>query len=188
MHSKAATSRLAYWSTMRVGTWRCRSSVARGIEAIEALAAPLSASRRPIPEDFREEYTDKFLRLILYLTVFSRKPKDWVNQEVRIGFDREDNELNEGFKPEWHHFFPRKVLKEFDDSLVDSIANIVVLTRRQTGHLVPNFLASTYRNTTCEKKGSMNRLFPEANSFKSESSRIFSGPAQRSWPNTRTLT
>jgi hypothetical protein len=100
-------------------------------ETIDDLTALLSAPRVFTAEDFREEYTDKFLRLILYLTVFNSKAKDWINQEVRIGFDKEDSEINEGFKPEWHHVFPRKVVKDsFDSSLVDSIANIAVLNEK----------------------------------------------------------
>lgn len=100
-------------------------------EAITDLTALLSAPRGFTAEDFKEDYTDKFLRLILYLTVFASKAKDWVNQDVRIGFDREDNEINEGFKPEWHHIFPRKIVKDtFDSGLVDSIANIVVLNEK----------------------------------------------------------
>ena len=71
------------------------------------------------------------MRLILYLTVFDAKARDWINQEVRVGFDREDNQLNEGFKPEWHHIFPRKVVGPgFDEGLVDSIANIAVLNEK----------------------------------------------------------
>ncbi len=100
-------------------------------ETIDDLTALLSAPRVFTADDFREEYTDKFLRLILYLTVFNSGAKDWINQEVRIGFDKEDNEINEGFKPEWHHIFPRKVVKDsFDTSLVDSIANIAVLNEK----------------------------------------------------------
>jgi hypothetical protein len=100
-------------------------------EAVADLTSRLSATGAFTAEDFREEYTDKFLRLVLYLTVFNRKAKDWVNQDVRIGFDREDNELNEGFKPEWHHIFPRKLVKDsFDGTLVDSIANIAVLNEK----------------------------------------------------------
>ena len=100
-------------------------------EAIRDLSSQLSATGVFTAEDFREEYTDKFLRLILYLTVFNGKAKDWVNQDVRIGFDKEDNELNEGFKPEWHHIFARKIVKDsFDSSLVDSIANIAVLNEK----------------------------------------------------------
>ncbi len=100
-------------------------------EAIENLTGRLSAAATFIPDDFREEYTDKFLRLILYLTAFDAKARDWINQEVRVGFDREDNQLNEGFKPEWHHIFPRKVVRDdFDEALVDSIANIAVLNEK----------------------------------------------------------
>jgi hypothetical protein len=100
-------------------------------EAVQDLTSLLSANGTFTPDDFREEYTDKFLRLILYLTVFSSGAKDWVSQDVRIGFDKEDNELNEGFKPEWHHIFPRKIVKEsFDSSLVDSAANIAVLNEK----------------------------------------------------------
>jgi hypothetical protein len=44
---------------------------------------------------------------------------------------KEDNEINEGFKPEWHHIFPRKIVKDlFDSSLVDSFANIAVLNEK----------------------------------------------------------
>jgi hypothetical protein len=100
-------------------------------ETIDDLTALLSAPLVFTADDFREEYTDKFLRLILYLTVFNSKAKDWINQDVRIGFDKEDNEINEGFKPEWHHIFPRKVVKDsFDSTLVDSIANIAVLNEK----------------------------------------------------------
>jgi hypothetical protein len=91
----------------------------------------LSASPTFTAEDFQEEYTDKFLRLILYLTIFASGARDWITQDIRIGFDREDNELNEGFKPEWHHIFPRKILKDkYDESLIDSIANIAVLNEK----------------------------------------------------------
>ena len=100
-------------------------------DAIAHLVSCLSAPASFTPEDFLEEYADKFLRLMLYLVAFDAGAKDWINQEVRVGFDREDNELNEGFKPEWHHFFPRKVVKDkYDDAQVDSIANIVVLNER----------------------------------------------------------
>jgi len=100
-------------------------------ETIDDLTALLSAPRIFTADDFREEYTDKFLRLILYLTIFSSEAKDWINQDVRIGFDREDNEINDGFKPEWHHIFPRKVVKDsFDSNSVDSLANIAVLNEK----------------------------------------------------------
>jgi len=40
----------------------------------------------------------------------------------------ERNQFNEGFNPEWHHVFPRKIVKDSPD--VDSIANIVVLNEK----------------------------------------------------------
>jgi hypothetical protein len=98
-------------------------------EAIAKLG--LSASDEFAAADFLENYSDKFLRLVFYLTVFNAKAKDWINKDVRVGFDNEDNQLNEGFKPEWHHFFPRKVLRGTDyEDQADSIANIVVLNEK----------------------------------------------------------
>ena len=57
-------------------------------EAIEDMTALLTAPNVFTADDFRDEYTDKFLRLILYLTVFNSGAKDWVNQDVRIGLTR----------------------------------------------------------------------------------------------------
>ncbi len=99
-------------------------------EAIDDLTSPLTAQLDFKPEDFLEDYADRFLRLVLYLTVFNAEAKDWMSQDVRLGFDREDNELNEGFKPEWHHFFARKLVRNAFPDQVDSIANIVVLNEK----------------------------------------------------------
>jgi hypothetical protein len=127
-------------------------------EAIDELTSRLSASRVFTPDDFREEYTDKFLRLILYLTVFNSGAKDWINQDVRIGFDKEDNEINEGFKPEWHHIFPRKIMKAFDSSLVDSFANIAVLNEKANR----SFSAKPPRQYLQEHKVGRERLDEQA--------------------------
>lgn len=100
-------------------------------EAISDLTSRLSAERTFTPDNFRDDYNDKFLRLVLYLMVFGKRAKDWICQDVRIGFDKEDNELNDGFKPEWHHIFPRKIVKDrYDSTLVDSLANIAVLNEK----------------------------------------------------------
>ena len=100
-------------------------------DAIGELTNTLSAGPTFTPYDFHDEYTDKFIRLILYLTIFANDAKDWINQDVRVGFDREDNELNEGFKPEWRHIFPRKILKgNYDKSQINSIANTAVLNEK----------------------------------------------------------
>jgi hypothetical protein len=100
-------------------------------EAITRLSDSLSAQTSFAADDFMDSYTDKFMRLVLYLVAFDNHSMDWMNQDVRIGFDRVDNELNEGFKPEWHHVFPRKVLRgRVDDTMIDVIANIVVLNEK----------------------------------------------------------
>jgi hypothetical protein len=100
-------------------------------EAIDELTKRLSAPSDFSASDFLEDYSDKFLRLMLYLTAFQAQAKDWLYPDVRVGFDREDSQLNDGFKPEWHHFFPRKIIKEvFSDAAADSLANIVVLNEK----------------------------------------------------------
>ena len=100
-------------------------------DALNDLASNLTVSTTFSPDDFKEHYTDKFLRLILYLTVFNAGARDWANQDVRIGFDRENNQMNEGFKPEWHHIFPRRLMKDSGDgALVNSFANIAVLNEK----------------------------------------------------------
>jgi hypothetical protein len=84
---------------------------------------------------------------------------DWVNQDVRIGFDKEDNEINEGFKPEWHHIFPRKIVKDvFDASLVDSFANIAVLNEKANR----SFSAKPPRQYLQEHKVARQRLDEQA--------------------------
>ncbi len=100
--------------------------------AIEALLSPLRVPHEFSEEDFRKDYGDEFMRMMLYLTIFDRKAHDWINQDIRIGYDRSDNLLNEGFKPEWHHFFPKKILKEegVDETKMNALANIVVLNER----------------------------------------------------------
>ncbi len=128
-------------------------------QAINDLTAGLSAAPVFTPDDFREEYTDKFLRLILYLTVYNSQAKDWLNQGVRIGFDKEDNEINEGFKPEWHHIFPRKIVKDkFDSSLVNSFANIAVLNEKANR----SFSAKPPRQYLQEHKVARERLDEQA--------------------------
>ncbi|TEU10205.1 MAG: DUF262 domain-containing protein [Anaerolineales bacterium] len=76
---------------------------------------------------------ERFLRLALYLTIFHRDARDWIYSN-RIGYDRSSNELNQGFKPEWHHFIPRarlrKVQPSLEDERINSLANIVVLNER----------------------------------------------------------
>ena len=57
-------------------------------EAVDELTARLSVSPEFTAEDFREDYSNKFLRLILFLTVFNDQARDWISQDVRVGFDQ----------------------------------------------------------------------------------------------------
>lgn len=100
-------------------------------DAILALEGELKVPANFTSEDFTKDYGEDFLRLVLYLVAFKNEAKDWENQEVRLGFDRKENKLNEGFKPEWHHFFPKKILREkYDDAKINSLGNIAVLNEK----------------------------------------------------------
>ncbi len=94
----------------------------------ESLAAPLTFR----PEDMLSRYDENdFLRLMLYLIAFENGAEDWKTGQ-RLGFDRSDNTLNDGFRPEWHHFVPRGRLRKRKptpptEEAVNSLANIVVL-------------------------------------------------------------
>lgn len=101
-------------------------------DAINALLQPLRIADSFTKDDFLKDYHDEFLRLVLYLTIFNKEAKDWLYQDIRIGYDRSENMLNEGFKPEWHHFFPKRVLKNhvIDDSKINILSNIVILNEK----------------------------------------------------------
>jgi hypothetical protein len=101
-------------------------------EAVVALEKQLRISGEFTSEDFQRDYREDFYRLMLYLCAFRREAKDWMHQSIRVGFDRTDNQLNEGFKPEWHHFFAKKVLRKHDadETKINSLANIVVLNEK----------------------------------------------------------
>jgi len=100
-------------------------------DAIDSLIKPLNASPEFSADDYLEEYTDRFMRLMLYILAFKNEAKDWIYQDIRIGYDRTNNRINEGFKPEWHHFFPRKILRDqFEEARINALANIVVLNER----------------------------------------------------------
>ncbi len=100
-------------------------------DAILALEGELKVPPDFTADDFIKDYGEDFFRLVLYLVIFKNGARDWENQQIQVGFDRKENKLNEGFKPEWHHFFPRKVLRgQFDDAKINALANIVVLNEK----------------------------------------------------------
>jgi len=102
-------------------------------EALDTLLKSVEGHRRVCPEELLATYRqDKFLRLLLYLSVFDKRAEGWLPESrMRIGFT-EKTELRDEFDPEWHHFFPRAVLSKLaiaeDD--ISSLANIAVLASK----------------------------------------------------------
>ena len=73
----------------------------------------------------------RFLRLMLYLLIFHREARDWVDG-TRIGYDKTGAPITTRFEPQWHHIYPRSVLREgnITDDDIHCLANITVLNER----------------------------------------------------------
>jgi hypothetical protein len=98
-----------------------------GGEALTALRGRLSEWTALGAGDFLQDYRDRFLRLLLYLVVWSRGARDWVSRQ-RLGF--QGAELLERFSPDWHHIFPRAYLRKqgVPEDRWDLFANIAVIS------------------------------------------------------------
>ncbi len=104
-----------------------------GEEAVSALLLQLHVIDTVQPDRFLVDYSrDRFGKLLVYLLLFDRHALDWVSK-VRIGYDKSDNSLNDGFLPEWHHIYPRAVLKKAwkgskrSEEDIDLLANLTVI-------------------------------------------------------------
>jgi hypothetical protein len=88
-----------------------------------------------IPDDrFLDRYDRagaRFLRLMLYLVLFGQGVLDWVDG-TRLGYDKTGSAMMAGFEPQWHHIYPRNVLKKagVPDDEIHALANITVLNER----------------------------------------------------------
>jgi hypothetical protein len=98
-----------------------------GAGAYSQLRSALLSWQPFSPADFKTDYADRFLRLIVYLVMYERKARDWLSGE-RIGF--QGNELLERFNPDWHHIFPRAYLRKagLDENSWNVFANIAVVS------------------------------------------------------------
>jgi hypothetical protein len=96
------------------------------ISALHALHAKLPEWNVFAPDDFMQDYRDRFLRLMLYLVMYERHARDWISKQ-RLGFI--GSELLERFNPHWHHIFPRAYLrnKNVQEDLWNAFANIAVI-------------------------------------------------------------
>lgn len=102
--------------------------------ALRNLLAPLQVSPRIEPEEFLNRYDragNRFLRLMLYLLLFKQAAPDWVDG-TRLGYDNTGSPITTGFQPQWHHIYPRNVLRKADypDDEIHALANITVLNER----------------------------------------------------------
>lgn len=87
----------------------------------------------------------RFLRLMLYLVLYHQEARDWVDK-TRIGYDKTNAPIAAGFEPQWHHIFPRSVLKRagIRDDEIHALANITVLNERTNMNKLAGKLPSHY--------------------------------------------
>lgn len=108
---------------------------AAGFDAgLESLLKRLQVSSEIDDEEFLNRYDragNRFLRLMVYLVLFDREAPDWVDG-TRLGYDNTGSPITAGFQPQWHHIYPRSVLRKAsvptDD--IHALANITVLNER----------------------------------------------------------
>ena len=107
-------------------------------QAIENLRNRLKVSPEIAEDEFLNRYDRagyRFLRLMLYLLVFHHEARDWVDG-TRIGYDKTGARITAGFEPQWHHIYPRSVLRKANipDDEIHCLANITVLNERTNVH------------------------------------------------------
>lgn len=102
--------------------------------ALESLLKRLRVDFCIHAEEFLNRYDRKgnhFLRLLVYMVMFRRNARDWVD-DTRIGYDKTGSPLTLGFEPQWHHIYPRSLLKQsgVPDDDIHALGNITVLNER----------------------------------------------------------
>ncbi|GAW90953.1 DUF262 domain-containing protein [Calderihabitans maritimus] len=102
--------------------------------ALESLLKRLRVEPKVDAADFLNRYDrggSRFLRLLVYLVLFQRGAHDWVDG-TRIGYDKTGSPITSGFAPQWHHIYPRSLLRKAgianDD--IHALGNITVLNER----------------------------------------------------------
>jgi len=105
-------------------------------ELMSKLEVPEKIDEKDVLKDYRR---DRFMRFLFYLTIFNNAALDW-RQRVRIGYVSSDTPFSD-FRPQWHHFFPRNVLRKYNETLddteklsdeeINSLANITILNPNQ---------------------------------------------------------
>ncbi|MGC8874660.1 MAG: GmrSD restriction endonuclease domain-containing protein [Chloroflexia bacterium] len=102
--------------------------------ALENLEKRLRVSPEIAEDEFLARYDragSRFLRLVLWLLLFRRNASDWVDG-ARLGYDKTGGPITAGFQPQWHHVYPRSVLRKAGrrDDDIHALANITVLNEQ----------------------------------------------------------
>jgi len=102
--------------------------------AMEDLLKRLRVSSEVDEEEFLNRYDrwgNGFARLVFYLVLFQHGAPDWVDN-TRLGYDKTGSPMTTGFEPQWHHIYPRSVLRKANvrDDEIHALANITVLNER----------------------------------------------------------
>jgi hypothetical protein len=109
----------------------------RDAESLDSALAALSARLRVDDSIDEKEFLDRydradshFNRLMLYLTLFSKGAIDWADG-TRIGYDNTGSPVAAGLQPQWHHIYPRRLLRkaDFPEDEIQALANITVLNQ-----------------------------------------------------------
>ncbi|MBW1987876.1 MAG: DUF262 domain-containing protein [Deltaproteobacteria bacterium] len=102
-------------------------------EAMESLLNRLRVNTTIAEDEFLNRYEragNKFLRLVLYLIIFDQQAQDWIDKTL-IGYDKSGAPVVTGFEPQWHHIYPRSILRDkYQDDDINALANITVLNER----------------------------------------------------------
>ena len=98
-------------------------------KSLQALDSLLNNPPKFTPEEFIETGSSRnsVQRLMIYLLAFKNDAQDWNTNGYKIRAESFGE-----YKPEWHHIFPRKWLRDnvegLDKKLIDSVANMAVIS------------------------------------------------------------
>jgi len=103
-------------------------------EAIEQLSQRLDIEFEIGDDEFLSRYDragNRFLRLMLFLLLYNNGAVDWVDG-TRLGYDNTGSPITKGYQPQWHHIYPRNLLRKDKraDDQIHALANITVLNER----------------------------------------------------------
>lgn len=86
------------------------------------------------PQDFLQP-GNRFLRLMVFLLLYDHGAVDWVT-ETRLGYDKSGSPLSMGFEPNWHHIYPKSLLK--GNEKASALANLTVLNEKTNVNKLKN--------------------------------------------------